>query len=89
MPLSNIRVEDEVFTAEGDVGLGAVREILPDHLWVSIEGYGDIRIDPEQIVAAHDGKVVLDVTKLPEHLQTLIAHVHDGEVQQPSEASEG
>ena len=44
MPLSTIRIEDEVFAAEGAVGIGAVREVTPKTLTVYFEGYGDVEL---------------------------------------------
>ncbi|MGB3409213.1 MAG: hypothetical protein WBA67_17155 [Jannaschia sp.] len=83
MPLSTIRVEDEVFIAEGEVGIGAVRDIALDRLTVYFEGYGDTPIFPSQIVSAHDGKVILDRNTLPEDLQARLDHIHDGERRRP------
>ena len=84
MPLSTIRVEDEVFLSEGDVGIGAVRLVEPSTLIVFIEGYGDVEIGPEAVAAAHDGKVLLDRGALDPRLQAHLDHVHDGELRNPS-----
>jgi hypothetical protein len=84
MPLREIRVEDEVFAAEGQLGVGAVRVVEPDHLLVYIEGYGEVRIGPENIAAAHDGKVVLDPATLDPALAERLGHVHDGEMRDPA-----
>lgn len=85
MPLSTIRIEDEVFIAEGQVGLGAVRDVRPDTLIVYFEGYGEVPIKADQITAAHDGKVILDPTTLPQDLQARLDHIHDGELRRPSD----
>lgn len=79
MPLSTIRIEDEVFIREGETGIGAVRDVRPDTLIVYFEGYGDIVIGPEQIASAHDGKVMVRPETLPEDLQARLDHIHDGE----------
>jgi hypothetical protein len=84
MPLSTIRAEDEVFLAEGEVGVGAVRDVRPRTLLVFIEGYGDVEIGPEHIAAAHDGKVVLNREALDDRLREHLAHVHDREYRDPS-----
>ena len=83
MPLSEIRQDDEVFVAEGEVGIGAVREVAPQELTVYFEGYGDVTIGPDQIVAAHDGKVVVDPATLPADLRARLDHIHDGEMRRP------
>lgn len=85
MPLSTIRVEDEVFIADGQVGVGAVREVTPKRLVVYFEGYGETDIGPEHIVSAHDGKVLLDPATLPADLQEKLEHIHDGEYRRPTE----
>ncbi len=85
MPLSMIRIEDEVFVAEGAVGIGAVREVTPKTLTVYFEGYGDVELGPDHIASAHDGKVVVDPTKLPQDLQDRLDHIHDGEYRNMSE----
>jgi hypothetical protein len=85
MPLSTIRADDEVFLAEGQVGIGAVRQVRPDVLVVFIEGYGDIEVGPQNISAAHDGKVLLKLETLDARLQEHLAHVHDAEFRDPSE----
>ncbi len=79
MPLSTIRIEDEVFIRDGETGIGAVREVRPDTLIVYFEGYGDIVIGPEQIASAHDGKVMVRPETLPDDLQARLDHIHDGE----------
>jgi hypothetical protein len=84
MPLSTIKIEDEVFVAEGQVGVGAVREVRPTVLLIYIEGYGDIEIGPDQIAAAHDGKVLLNPETLDSRLREHLGHVHDGEFRDPS-----
>lgn len=79
MALSEIKIEDEVFTAEGSRGVGAVRAVRPDTLLVHFEGYGDVELGPEAIRSAHDGKVILEVDHLPSAVQARLPHIHDGE----------
>ena len=85
MPLSTIRTEDEVFVREGETGIGAVRDVRPATLLVYFEGYGEVEIGPDQIAAAHDGKVIVRPETLPGDLQTRLDHIHDGEFRNPSE----
>ncbi|WP_299820116.1 hypothetical protein [uncultured Jannaschia sp.] len=87
MPLSSIRVEDELFVKDGETGIGAVRDVKPDRLIVYIEGYGEIEIGPDHIADAHDGKVMLRVDRLPSDLQERIDHVHDAEYRRPSDST--
>ena len=87
MPLSSIRVEDELFVKDGETGIGAVRDVRPDHLIVHIEGYGELEIGPDHIADAHDGKVMLRRDQLPQDVQDRIEHVHDGEYRRPSDSN--
>lgn len=79
MALSDIRVEDEIFTQEGTRGVGAVRAVHPGHLDAYFEGYGDLELRAENIRSAHDGKVLVDPTTLPADLQDRLPKIHDGE----------
>ena len=79
MALSDIRTEDEVFTAEGTRGIGAVRAVHPDHLLVNFEGYGDVELQADAIASAHDGKVIVKPDALPADLRDRLPHIHDGE----------
>lgn len=79
MSLAEIRTEWEVFPAEGTVGVGAVREVHKGHLVVYIEAFGEIDVHAAQITAAHDGKVVLDVSAFDSKVQAAISHAHDRE----------
>ncbi len=79
MDFAQIRQEWSVFAREGDVSVGAVRDVARDHLVVYIEGYGDQIVTRDQVASAHDGKVVLNPAALPEAVQAAIAHAHDAE----------
>ena len=48
---------------------------------IDIEGFGDIRLPAGAVLAVHDGKVVVDVRKLPDQVQNAIRHAHDLETQ--------
>lgn len=77
MRFENITVEWEVFPAEGTVGIGGVRRVNRESLLVHLENYGEAEISRDQIKSAHDGKVILDLTKLPHELLTAIGHAHE------------
>ena len=85
MPLSTIRVEDEVFVRDGETGVGAVRLVRPDTLLVHFEGYGEVELGPDQIARAEDGKVLVRPETLPQALQDRLEHIHDGEYRRPSD----
>lgn len=79
MKIAEIEQDWEVFASEGTVGIGAVREVSSDHIVIYIEGFGDQRIDANQIVSVHDAKVILDVDALPAAAQDAIKKAHDDE----------
>ena len=74
-----VSVGDQVFAAEGDDPVGAVRKVRSDELVVFIEGTGDLTVPAEAVAAVHDGKVVLDAGALSPELRRAIATAHHGE----------
>ncbi len=79
MKALNLQRDWEVFARDGATGVGAVREVLADHIVVYFEGFGEQRIIEGQIASVHDGKVLLNVSALPEDVQAAIAKAHDAE----------
>ena len=80
---ANIRLGDQVYTAEGADPVGAVRELRSGThpaLIIYIENSGDISIPVPAIRAVHDGKVVLDPDKLEDPVRRALGHVRDSEV---------
>lgn len=77
MKFEIINTEWEVFVREGTVGVGGIRRVNRDSLLVHLENYGETEIARDQIKAAHDGKVILDMERLPIELRTAISHAHD------------
>ena len=80
MPLSRIATDWEVFARDGEVAVGAVREVHRDHLVVHIENHGEVELTADQIDHADEGKVVLALDRLSDDLRTAISHAHDGEL---------
>ncbi|HEV2622529.1 MAG TPA: hypothetical protein VGU65_10640 [Frateuria sp.] len=70
-----------VFVADGDVGVGAVREVHADsrELVVNIENGGDFTLPAEAIRDVHEGKVILDMEHLPQAMREALKHPHDAE----------
>ena len=75
----NVSIGDQVFIGQNLEEVGAVRQVAPDHLVIYIENAGDFRVDGGAVTTVHDGKVVLDPSKLDERLVDAIAHAHEGE----------
>ena len=70
-----------VFIADGDEGIGSVRELrhgLPEMV-IYIENAGDFVVPLSAVDAVHSGKVILAWDKLNLRLQNAIAHARDSE----------
>ncbi len=77
-----VQVGDQLFLEEGGEEIGAVREVAPDHLIVYVEAAGDFRVPGAWVRAAHDGKVVLDPSRIADPALLLAAeHAHDAEIE--------
>lgn len=84
MRLGDVQRDWAVFAHEGEVALGAVRRVAPDHLLVYVEGYGDVAIAEDQIAAIHDEKVVIDPERLSPEVRAAMSHAHDREGDGPA-----
>lgn len=70
-----------VFVADGQVGVGAVREVRADsgEVVVNIENAGDFVLPMSAIRDVHSGKVMLDVDALDPPVREALRHLHDSE----------
>lgn len=75
-----VRIGDHLFLEEGGEEIGAVRKVEPDHLVVYIEAAGDFVVPGPWVRAAHDGKVVLDASKIDERLLDAARAAHEREI---------
>ena len=81
--IAAVRPGFQVFLEEGGEECGAVREVAPDgrpELVVYVENGGEFVVPGRAVRGVHDGKVVLDRTRLDETMLDAIRHAHDGEV---------
>lgn len=74
-----VQVGDQIFGTEDGAAFGAVRHVAIDHLDVYVEGFGDAVIPAGAVTSVHHGKIVVDVSALPQHVQDGIAHAHAAE----------
>jgi hypothetical protein len=74
-----VTVGDQVYVDSNLEEVGAVRQVARDHLVIYIENAGDFRIDGPAVKSAHDGKVVLDGTKLDPNLTDALKTAHANE----------
>jgi len=77
--LENVEAGDMVFLAEGQEGIGAVREIRKDDFVLYVENAGEFEIPAAAIVRVHDRKVIVNPARLSRRLLQAIGHAHDRE----------
>ncbi|KQQ75525.1 hypothetical protein ASF73_06875 [Xanthomonas sp. Leaf131] len=80
--MQQIEIGQMVFLRDGEVGVGAVRDILNDgaELVINIENGGDFVLPRAVVRDVHSGKVMLDVDQLPEEVRNALRHPHDNEL---------
>ena len=74
-----VQVGDQLFLEEGGDEIGAVRVVAPDHLVVYVEAAGDFVVPGGWVLAAHDGKVVLDPNRIDPTLLAAASRAHENE----------
>ncbi len=77
--LSAIQEGYDVFVHDGDVKVGAVREVHKNTIVVYVENAGDFSVSRQAVVEVVEGKVVLHCGKLERDLKLAINHAHDSE----------
>lgn len=77
--LSVIEVGYDVFVHDGDVKIGAVREVHKHAIVVYVENSGDFSVTRQAVAEVVEGKVVLYCDKLEQDLKRAINHAHDAE----------
>lgn len=70
-----------IFVADGEVGVGAVREVRKgeSELVINIENAGDFVVPMSAVRDVHSGKVILDVAQLDAPIREALKHVHESE----------
>ncbi len=69
----------DVFVHDGDVKVGAIRQVTREHITVYVENAGDFVVPRTAVREVEAGKVVLDCGKLDLSLRRAIGHAHDAE----------
>jgi len=75
----SVEVGFQVFLTEGGETFGSVHTVLPDELVIYVENSGDFIVKSDLVVRVHDGKVILDGTRLDRKLWKAIARAHERE----------
>ncbi len=79
----NIEIGSQVYLKEGGGPCGAVRDLTVGNraeITIYVENSGEFIVPMDAVRAAHDGKVILDRTRLNHSLLDALAHAHDAEV---------
>ena len=77
-----IQEDFDVFIHDGDVPVGAVRQVAPhgrSEIVVYVENAGEFTVPLTAVKEVEAGKVVLDCGKLDMRLRHAIGHAHDAE----------
>jgi hypothetical protein len=80
--LSAIEIGSQVYLKEGGDPFGGIRDVRRSGrgaIVIYVENSGEFVVPAGTIQSAHDGKVVLDSSKLDPSLESAIAHAHDRE----------
>ncbi|AAY48916.1 conserved hypothetical protein [Xanthomonas campestris pv. campestris str. 8004] len=80
--MQQIEVGQMVFLRDGEVGVGAVREVRSNgaELVINIENGGDVTVATSVVRDVHSGKVMLDVEQLPESVRAALRKPHENEL---------
>ena len=76
-----VAVGDQVFLEEGGEEIGAVRKVARDHLVIYVEAAGDFTVQGAGVKAAHNGKVILELTQLDPQLLEAARAAHERETE--------
>ena len=79
----NIEIGSQVYLEEGGDPCGAVRNVSLGNrpeITIYVENSGEFIVSMDAVRAAHDGKIILDPTRLDQSLLDAVAHAHDAEV---------
>jgi len=80
--LSAIEPGSQVYLKEGGDSFGGIRDVRRSgrgEIVIYVENAGEFVVSADTIQSAHDGKVVLDPSKIEPSLARAIEHAHDRE----------
>jgi len=80
--IETIQVGYQVYSKEGGEEFGAVRAVERGHrpqLVVYVENAGDFVVLPDAIKSVHDGKVIVDLSRVGADMRNAVTHAHDRE----------
>ena len=77
----SVSIGDQVFLDGNSEEIGAVRQVMPDHVVVYVENAGDFVVRGPHVKSVHDGKLVLD----PKHAEPALLNAARGAHRRESE----
>jgi hypothetical protein len=80
--VAGIGIGDQVYVQEGADPCGAVRDMARggSEIIVYVENAGEFAVPAYAVRSVHDGKVVLERSRLAQPVIDAIAHAHDNEL---------
>jgi ribosomal protein L21 len=76
-----VSIGDQVYAREDSEVFGSVLQVREHELVIDVEGFGEVTVEARYVKAVHDGKVIVDVTKLGGDVRRAIGHAHDSETE--------
>jgi hypothetical protein len=76
-----VSIGDQVYAREDGEVFGAVLQVREHDLLIDVEGFGEVTVEARAVKAVHDGKIIVDVTKLAGDVRRAIGHAHDSETE--------
>ena len=77
-----VEVGQMVFVADGEMGVGGVREVRESDLVVNIQNAGDFVLPLEGVRDGHDGRGLLALQRRDASVIGALRHVHDAELRE-------
>ena len=77
--LPPIEIGYQAFAQGAEEEFGAVRQVRPQELLIYVEDAGDTVVPLSSVIDVIEGKVIVDVQRLPENVQQAIAKAHRDE----------
>ena len=77
--MARVSVGDQLYLEEGGTTFGAVRGVQRHGLSIYVENAGDFDVREDAVLSAHDGKVLLDASRLTPTVRDAIERAHRAE----------
>jgi hypothetical protein len=76
-----VSIGDQVYGREDGEVFGSVLQVREHELVIDVEAFGEVVVEARHVRAVHDGKIIVDVTKLAGDVRRAIGRAHDSETE--------